>query len=320
MLMGATTSVAVACLAKSASAQSAWPNRQIVFINPFPAGGGTDAFARPLAAQLDQQLNARVIIDNRGGAGGTIGATAAAKTTPDGYTFFVGAAHHAIAPSIYPKLDYDLEKDFIPIGIIARPPQVLVVNASKIKANTLAEFIADAKANPGKYNFGSSGNGTTHHLAGELFQLLTGTKLTHVPYRGAGPAMQDLVGGQIDIMFDGLGTSSNQIASGTIKALAVASPTRSSAIPTVPTAAEAGLAGFEVSTWYALFAIKGTPQDIVDRMTAELLKTLDLASTKDVWGKNGSDIVKLTGKDFGAYVNSEIERWTKVVKDAGVKL
>jgi tripartite-type tricarboxylate transporter receptor subunit TctC len=141
-----------------------------------------------------------------------------------------------------------------------------------------------------------------------------------VPYRGAGPAMQDLVGGQIDIMFDGLGTSSNQIASGTIKALAVASPTRSSAIPTVPTAAEAGLAGFEVSTWYALFAIKGTPQDIVDRMTAELLKTLDLPSTKDVWGKNGSDIVKLTGKDFGAYVNSEIVRWAKVVKDAGVKL
>ena len=320
VLVSAAATATMSGLANPAFAQSVWPNRQIMFINPFPAGGGTDAFARPLAAQLDQQLNVRVIIDNRGGAGGTIGATAAAKTTPDGYTFFVGAAHHTIAPSIYPKLDYDLEKDFIPVGIIARPPQVLVVNPTKVKANTLAEFIAEAKANPGKFNFGSSGNGTTHHLAGELFQILSGTKLTHVPYRGAGPAMQDLIGGQIDIMFDGLGTSSNQIASGTIKALAVASSTRSSAIPAVPTAMEAGLAGFEVSTWYALFAIKGTPQDIVDRMTAELLKALDLPSTKDVWAKNGSDIVKVTGKDFGTYVNSEIMRWGKVVKDAGVKL
>jgi tripartite-type tricarboxylate transporter receptor subunit TctC len=320
MLAGAAASVVIGGLAQPAMGQSAWPTRQIVFINPFPAGGGTDAFARPLAAQLDQQLNARVIIDNRGGAGGTIGAAAAAKATPDGYTFFVGAAHHSIAPSIYPKLEYDLEKDFIPIGIIARPPQVLVVNPNKIKANTLAEFIAEAKANPGKFNFGSSGNGTTHHLAGELFQILSGTKLTHVPYRGAGPAMQDLIGGQIDLMFDGLGTSANQITSGTVKALAVASSTRSSAIPTVPTAAEAGLAGFEVSTWYALFAIKGTPQDIVDRMTTELLKALDIPAIKETWGKNGSDIVKLSGKDFGTYVNSEIARWGKVVKDASVKL
>jgi tripartite-type tricarboxylate transporter receptor subunit TctC len=307
-------------LARPAIAQSAWPNRQITLLNPFPAGGGTDAFARPFAAQLDQQIGQRVLIDNRGGAGGTVGAAAAAKMTPDGYTFFVGAAHHTIAPAIYPKLDYDLEKDFIPIGLLARPPQVIVANPTKVKANTLPELIAELKANAGKYNFGSSGNGSTHHLAGELFQLASGTKLTHVPYRGAGPAMQDLVAGNIELMFDGLGTSANQITSGTIKGIAVASPNRSAAIPNVPTSKEGGLDGYEVSTWYALWAIKGTPQDIVDRMTAELVKSLDSTPIKDAWARNGSDVVKLTGKDFGAYVTSEIARWGKVVRDAKVTL
>ncbi|MGL4636234.1 MAG: Bug family tripartite tricarboxylate transporter substrate binding protein [Beijerinckiaceae bacterium] len=316
--LGATT--AASLVPSSAKAQAGWPGRSITFINPFPAGGGTDAFARPLAAQLDQQLNQRIVIDNRGGAGGTIGAAAAAKMAPDGYTFFIGAAHHTIAPAIYPKLEYDLEKDFIPMGLIARPPQVIVVNPAKVKANTMAEFIAELKANPGKYNFGSSGNGSTHHLAGELFQIVSGTKITHVPYRGAGPAMQDLIGGQIEIMFDGLGTSASQINSGTVKAIAVASPNRSPAIPNVPTAKEAGLNDFEVSTWYAMWAIKGTPQDIIDKMTGELVKALDSAPIKDAWGKNGSDIIKLTGKDFGSYVSSEIARWGKIVKDGGVKL
>jgi tripartite-type tricarboxylate transporter receptor subunit TctC len=307
-------------LAMPAIAQSGWPNRQITWLNPFPAGGGTDAFARPLAAYLDQQLGTRTIIDNRGGAGGTVGASAAAKANPDGYTFFVGAAHHTIAPSIYPNLDYDLEKSFVPIGLIARPPQVVSANPQKVKANTLAELIADAKANPNKYNYGSSGNGSVHHMAGELFQIATGIKMTHIPYRGVGPAMQDLVAGNIELMFDGLGSSANQIQAGTLKCLAVAAPQRSSAIPNVPTTKEAGLDGYEVSTWYALWAIKGTPQDIVDRMTAELLKALDAPQIKDTWEKNGSEIIKLTGKNFGAYVTSEIARWGKVVKDAGVRL
>ncbi len=304
----------------SARAQGAWPARQITWLNPFPAGGGTDAFARPLAAQMDQQLNARIIIDNRGGAGGTVGASAAAKMAPDGYTFFVGAAHHTIAPWIYPNLDYDLEKSFIPIGMIARPPQVISVNPQKVKAKTLAEFIADAKANPNKYNYGSSGNGSVHHMAGELFKIAAGVQLTHVPYRGVGPAMQDLVAGNIDLMFDGLGSSANQIQAGTLNALAVAAPERSPAIPNVPTSREAGLPGYEVSTWYALWAIKGTPEPIVERMTAELLKALDAAPIKEAWARNGSEIIKLTGKEFGAYVTSEIARWGKVVKDAGVKI
>jgi tripartite-type tricarboxylate transporter receptor subunit TctC len=307
-------------IAMPAIAQSGWPNRQITWLNPFPAGGGTDAFARPLAAVMDQQLNARIIIDNRGGAAGTVGASAAAKMSPDGYAFFIGAAHHTIAPSIYPNLDYNLETSFVPIGMIARPPQVLSVNPAKVKANTLAEFIAEARGNSGKFNFGSSGIGTVHHLTGELFQLLTGAKMTHVPYRGAGPAMQDLVAGNIDLMFDGLGTSANQIAAGTLKGLAVCAPSRSSAVPNVPTAKEGGLADFEVATWYAMWGIKGTPQDIIDRMTAELLKAFDNPTVKDAWAKNGSEIIRMTGKDFGAYVTSETARWGKVVRDANIKV
>jgi len=312
--------VAAPAYLRHASAQSAWPSRQITWLNPFPAGGGTDAFARPLAAQFDQQMGTRTIIDNRGGAGGTVGASAAAKAAPDGHTIFVGAAHHTIAPWVYPNLDYDLEKSFVPIGIIARPPQVISVNPQKVQAKTLAEFIADAKANPTKYNFGSSGNGSVHHMAGELFKIAAGVQLTHVPYRGVGPAMQDLVAGNIEMMFDGLGSSANQIQAGTLKALAVAAPERSSAIPDVPTSKEAGLPGFEVSTWYALFAMRGTPEAIVDRMQAELLKALDQPNIKDAWEKNGSAVIKVTGKDFGDYVSSEIARWGKVVKDAGVKI
>jgi tripartite-type tricarboxylate transporter receptor subunit TctC len=303
----------------SASAQS-WPQRPVNLIVPFPAGGGTDAYARPLAAQLEKQLNQRFLIDNRGGAGGTIGASAAAKAEPNGYTFLVGAAHHTIAPTLYPKLDYDIEKDFIPVAVIAMPPQVIVVNPGKVDAKTLAEFITYAKANPGKINYASAGIGTTHQTAGELFKIMTGTNLNHVPYRGAGPAMQDLVAGHVHAMFDGLGSSANQIQSGTLRALAVAAPTRSPAIPDVPTAAEAGLKGYEVSTWYAIFAPKGTPQPIVDQLTAELRKAFDADVIKEAWKKNGSPTPTLVGAEFGKFVSSEVARWGKVVKDAGIKI
>ena len=313
--------VAAALLPCAAFAQ-AWPGaKQITFLNPFPAGGGTDAFARPLAPILDQLLGQRIIIDNRGGAGGTVGAAAAAKMEPDGYTFFVGAAHHTIAPAIYPNLPYDLEKDFIPIGMIAMPPQVVAMSPKALPGvNTLAEFMAYAKANPGKINFASSGNGTTHHMAGELFKLTTGLDLTHVPYRGAGPAMQDLVSGVVHVMFDGLGSSAPQIQGGTIKGLAVAAAKRSDAVPDVPTAIESGVKGYEVSTWYALWAIKGTPQPIIDRMQAELKKALATEQIKSHWAKNGSEVPNLYGADFGKFVNSEIARWGQVVKAANVKL
>jgi tripartite-type tricarboxylate transporter receptor subunit TctC len=310
---------AVALMAIPAAAQQ-WPRRPISLIVPFAAGGGTDAFARPLAQQLDNQLGMRVIVENRAGAGGNTGAAAAARAEPDGHTFFVGATHHVIAPAMYSNLNYDLQKEFIPIGMISRVPHVVVVHPQKVTAKTLPELVAYAKANPGKLNYGSAGAGTAHHLAGEMFKLLTGTTIVHVPYRGAGPAMQDLLAGQIDMAFDGLGSSAAQISGGNIRALAVASPTRVKAFPDLPTATEAGVPGYEVSTFYALWAPKGTPQAIIDRMTKELQTALQAPSIQEAWARQGSEIPTLTGSEFGTFVGSEIARWAKVVKEADVKL
>ena len=310
----------LAGLAWSPAQAQSWPEKQITFVVPFAAGGGTDAFARPLAAQLDTQLGKRVLIENRAGAGGTVGASAAAKAAPDGYTFFVGAAHHAIAPSLYPKLDYDFEKDFVAVALIARPPQVVVVNPDKVAAKTLKEFIDYLHANPGKLNYGSAGAGTTHHLAGELFKIVTKTNLQHVPYRGAGPAMQDLIAGHVPVVFDGLGSSAGPIRAGQLRALAVAAPKRVAAFPDLPTAAEAGLSGFEVSTWYGLFAPKGTPPAIIERMTKELRTAMQTPSIKEAWERNGSDVPDVTGAAFATMVSAEIARWRKVVNEANVKL
>jgi tripartite-type tricarboxylate transporter receptor subunit TctC len=318
---GALLGLAAAMLLSAGQARAdAWPQRAISFIVPFAAGGGTDAFARPLAQQLDNQLKQRVLIENRAGAGGTAGAAAAARATPDGYTFFVGATHHAIAPAIYPNLSYDLERDFIPIAMISRPPHVVVVNPKRVTAKNLGELIAAAKANPDGLTYASAGLGTTHHLAAELFKLITGTKIRHVPYRGAGPAMQDLVAGQVDMAFDGLGSSAGQITGGHINALAVAAPSRNPAIPNVPTAAEAGVQGYDVATWYGIWAPKGTPTEIVERMRSEVGKALETTYIKETWERNGSDVPKVAGDAYGAFVTSEIARWGKVVRDAGVKI
>ncbi len=304
----------------TAGAQT-WPARPVTLVVPFPAGGGTDAFARPLAVQLGKQLSQSVIIDNKGGAGGTLGASFAAKQAGDGYTFFVGAVHHAIAPSFYPKLDYDITRDLVPLTVIATPPQVVVVNEKKIPVSDLKALIVYAKANPGKLNFGSAGSGTSHHLAGELFKQQTKVFITHIPYRGAGPALQDLLGGQIDLMFDGLGSSAQHIRGGRIKALAVASKTRAPGFPDIPTAAEAGLPGYEVATWYGIWAVKGTPQAIQDRMHAEVLKALASPEIKDAWNKNGSDNnVAMSPTAFAAFLNAEIARWKIVTATSGAKL
>ena len=239
-------------------AAAQWPERPVTLIVPFPAGGGTDTFARPLAQQLTQQLGHSVVIDNKGGAGGTVGAGVAAKARPDGYTFFMGGAHHALAPSLYKSLNYNIQKDFVPVALVAQPPQVVVINASKLPVKTLQEFIDYAKKRPGDINFGTAGKGSTHHLAGELFAMQTGIKLVDVPYQGAGPMLSALIGGQVDLAFDGLGSSSNHIRSGTIKPLAVAASERSPSLPDVPTAAEAGVPNYVVSTWYAIWAPAGT--------------------------------------------------------------
>ncbi len=310
---------AATLLSLAAPAQT-WPERPITLVVPFPPGGGTDAFARPLAAHLTRQIGKQVIIDNRGGAGGTLGAAIAAKAAPDGYTFFVGGAHHAIAPSVYKNLSYDIEKSFAPITLIAQPPQVIVVNAERVKETTLKDLIAALKRNPGKLNYASAGNGSAHHLAGELFKVQTKTFITHIPYRGAGPALQDLIAGQVDLMFDGLGSSAPHLKSNRIRALAVAAKKRAPAFPDVPTAAEAGLPGYEVSTWYAMWAPKGTPQAIVDRMHAEVHKAMATPELRQLWANAGSETPTTSQAEFGAMLSAEIKRWAEVVKVAGIEI
>ena len=304
----------------SVQAQSAWPAKAVTLIVPFPAGGGTDAFARPMAAQFARLTGKQLVIDNRGGAGGTLGASIAAKAAPDGYTLFMGAVHHAIAPSMYPKLDYDLERDLVPLILVASVPQVLVVNPRKISAANFKEFLAYAKANPAKLNYGSAGNGTSHHLAGELFKQQTGTFITHIPYRGAGPALQSLIAGDVDLMFDGLGSSANHIKGGRIKALMVAGAQRNPAFPDVPCAAELGLPEYNDTTWYGIGAPKGTPADIQARATDEIRKACTTDEAKAVWAGQGADFPNLAGPQFAAFINAEIKKWAKVVKASGARL
>jgi tripartite-type tricarboxylate transporter receptor subunit TctC len=304
-----------------AHAQSgAWPNKPVTVVVPFPSGGGTDAFARPLSAVLTRQLGKQVIIDNRGGAGGTVGGTIAAKSAPDGYTFFMGAVHHAIAPAMYPKLEYNIETDFMPVGLVSSVPQVIVVNPGRVPVDDLKALLELVRKNPGRLNYGSAGNGTSHHLAGELFKLQTRTFITHIPYRGAGPALQDLIGGQVDMMFDGLGSSATHIKSGRIKALAVASTKRAPGFPDVPTAAEAGVPTYQVATWYGLWAPKGTPRDIVERMQAEMTKAFATPELQATWNSLGTETPNVYGDAFAKFVSSEVKRWGEVVRSSGAKL
>ena len=303
-----------------ARAQSAWPTKPVTWVVPFPAGGGTDAFARPLTAVLTRNTGKQFIIDNKGGAGGTVGASIAAKAAPDGYNFFMGAVHHAIAPSMYPKLDYKLETDFVPVGLIASVPQVVVVHPGRVPVKDLAGLLDFLRKNPGKLNYGSAGNGTSHHLAGELFKLQTKTFITHIPYRGAGPALQDLIAGQVDMMFDGLGSSATHIKGGRIKALAVASRQRAPGFGELPTSSESGLASYQVATWYGLWAPKGTPKEIVDKMGAEMKTALASDELQKSWNSLGADTPNLYGDAYGKFVSSEVTRWADVVKSSGAKL
>jgi len=297
-----------------------WPGKPVTVIVPFPAGGGTDAFARPLFAMMSKNTGKQFIIDNKGGAGGNVGAGLAARATPDGYSFFMGAVHHAIAPSMYPKLDYQLETDLVPVGLVASVPQVIVVHPQRVPVSDLKSLLDYLRKNPGKLNYGSAGNGTSHHLAGELFKLQTKTFITHIPYRGAGPALQDLIAGQVDMMFDGLGSSANHIKGGRIKAIAVASDKRAPGFPDLPTAAEAGVPTYQVATWYGMWATKGTPKEALDGMQAELKKALYSDELKAAWAGLGANPPNLWGADFGKFVSSEIKRWAEVVKSSGAKL
>ena len=310
----------VATLALGSHAQSAWPAKPVNLIVPFPAGGGTDAFARPLSAQFAKVTGKALVIDNRGGAGGTVGATIASKAAPDGYTLFMGAVHHSIAPSMYPRLDYDIQKDFVPLALVANVPQVLVVNPKNMPYASFKDFLEAVRKSPGKYNYGSAGAGTSHHLAGELFKQQTKTFITHIPYTGAGPSLRDLVGGQVDMMFDGLGSSSTHIKSGRIKALMVSGVKRNPAFPDVPCALELGLPDYTVTTWYGIWAPKGTPADVQTRIVEELRKVAASDELKAIWASNGAEFGSFTPPQFGAFVSSEVKRWAAVVKTAGAKL
>ena len=316
-LLGAAS---LAALSPMAFGQNGWPAKPVMMTVPFPAGGGTDAFARPLAAQFAKQTGKQLVIDNRGGAGGTVGATLASRAAPDGYNLFMGAVHHTIAPSMYPRLDYDLEKDFVPLTLVASVPQVVVVNPKRVDAPNFKAFLELVRRNPGKFNYGSAGSGTSHHLAGELFKQQTNTFITHIPYRGAGPALQDLIAGNVDMMFDGLGSSSNHIKGGRIKALMVAGNKRNAAIPDVPSAAEVGLPDYLVSTWYGLWAPKGTPADVQAHVVDAVRKAIQTDELKAIWAQQGAEFPNLTQQQFGNFVSSEVKRWAAVVKASGAKL
>ena len=301
-------------------AQSAWPTKPVTLIVPFPAGGGTDAFARPLSAQFSRLTGKQLVIDNRGGAGGTLGAGVAAKSAPDGYNLFMGAVHHTIAPFMYAKLDYDLERDLVPLILVANVPQVLVVNPKKVPAVNFKEFIEFVRKNPGRLNYGSAGGGTSHHLAGELFKLQTKTFITHIPYRGAGPALQDLIGGNVDMMFDGLGSSAVHIKSGRVKALMVSGAKRNAAFPDVPCSSELGLPDYTVSTWYGIWTPKGTPVEAQTHAVDEIRKACLTDEAKAVWANQGADFPNLTGAQFDGFIKAELRKWSQVVKASGAKL
>ena len=320
-LLGALAVAALSLpLAISASAQTpAWPTKPVKLINPFPAGGGTDVFARPFGAKLGNNLGHTFLIENLGGAGGTIGAQTASTAAADGYTFFIGAIHHTIAESLYLKKSYKLEQAFEPITVLSYVPNVLVIHP-KHPFKSVDELVKYAKANPGKLNYGSAGSGASHHLAGELFKRVAGVDMVHVPYKGIGPMMTDLLGGVVDLAFDGLASSSAQIKGGKLIPLAVTSAQRNPLLPDVPTMVELGYKDFTMTTWYALWGIKGSPQPILDKMHAETLKVLADADIKKIWDQAGATAGGQSPKEFAGFISSEIAKWGKVVKDSNIKI
>ena len=305
----------------STSYAQTWPAKPVRLINPFPAGGGTDTFARPLSAQLTKQTGHQFIIENIGGAGGTVGAAVAARAAPDGYTFLIGAVHHTIAPSIYPKLSYDIEKDFVPVTLLAIMPFVIAVQPTKLpQVKTVKDLVDYAKANPGKLNFGSPGSGTSQHLTGELFKLGQGIDMQHIPYKGMGPAMQDFLGGSLDVLIDGMSATAAQIRAGKARPLGLMASQRSPQYPDIPTLTELGYPNNEVSQWYAVWAIKGTPPEIVDRMYKEVAKALEDPAIKANWAAAAADAGGMPPAEFGKFVRVEMDRWAKVAKASGAKV
>lgn len=295
----------------------AWPAKPITLIVPFPAGGTTDVLARALGERLQTALGQPVIIESKPGAGATLGADLVAKAKPDGYTLLVGAVHHTIASSVYKKLPYDFQKDFAPITEIALVPNVLVVNAST-PARNVAELVALIKAQPGKHNYGSNGNGTAQHLIGTQFQNLTGTEIQHVPYKGSGPLATDLLGGQISMSFDTVTPVLPHIKAGKLRALAVTTARRSGALPDVPTLDEAGLKGFDIGTWFGVLAPSATPKDVVARLNAEMVKIIKSQEFGKRMAEIGAEPIGNTSEQMAQQIKVETDKFARLVKEAKV--
>lgn len=321
----AFTGAAIISMASQSLAQTAWPTKAVRIVVPFAPGGTTDILARAVAPELSKAFGQSFIVDNRGGAGGNLGADIVAKSPADGYTLLMGTVGtHGINKSLYSRLPYDPQKDFAPITLVAGVPNVMVMNTEKAKAlriNSVPDFIAYAKAHPGQFNMASSGNGTSIHLAGELFKTMTGTFMTHIPYTGSGPAMMGMVSGTVDVMFDNLPSAMPQIKGGKLKAFAVTSSQRSAAMPELPTIEEAGgLKGFEASSWFGLLAPAGTPADVVLKLQQETAKALNSPTIKEKLLAQGAIPSGNTPQQFTAFIDAEIKKWAPVVKASGAKV
>jgi tripartite-type tricarboxylate transporter receptor subunit TctC len=312
-----TAALLLAAFATAASAQS-WPTaKPITLVVPFPAGGTTDVLARALADKLGTALGQTVIVESKPGAGATLGADFVAKSRPDGYTLLMGAIHHTIAPAVFKKVPYDLQKDFAPITIVALVPNVLVVNANN-PAKNVADLVAQAKAKPNQLNYGSNGNGTAQHLIGTQFENMNGIEITHIPYKGSGPLVTDLIGGQVTMSFDTITPVLPHIKSGKLKPLAVTTGKRSSALPDVPTLAEAGLKGFDIGTWFGVLAPVATPKDIMARLNAEAVKIIQSPDFRKRMDEIGAEPIGNTAEQMGRQIHDDVEKFAKLVKDAKV--
>ena len=317
LLRAVAASFALTLTAATMSAAAAYPEKSVRMIVPYPPGGITDIVGRAVAERLSKTLGQPIVVDNRAGAGGTIGATLGARSTPDGYTLFVGtSATNGTNPSTYRNLSYKPETDFAPVALVATAPLMIIVNPS-VPAKTLPEFIAYMKSNPNKVNFASTGNGGSVHLTSELFAMQTGTKMQHIPYKGSSPALTDLMGGQVQVMFDNVPSAAPLARSGKVRALAVTSTKRTALAPDTPTVAESAVPGFESLSWIAVYAPAGTPAEIVRKLNEainEALKHPDLLST---FQKAGLDPVGGTPEDLAKYQTAEIAKWSNVVKTIG---
>jgi tripartite-type tricarboxylate transporter receptor subunit TctC len=297
-----------------------WPTKSVTIVVPFPPGGTTDMVARTLAESLTKSLGQPVVIESKPGAGTTLGADHVAKSRPDGYTLLMGAVHHTIAPSVYKKLPYDFQKDLVPVTTVAMVPNVLSVNAAQTPAKNVAELVALAKATPGKLSYGSNGNGTAQHLIGTLFQLQTGTQLLHIPYKGSAPLTTDLLAGQVTMSFDSVTPVIQHVRAGKLRALAVATPTRSSLLPDVPTMQEAGLKGFDIETWYGVLAPAGTPQAVLTRLNSEMLKIIKSTDFAQKMRDAGCEPLGSTPAEMGKRIADETAKFAKIVQDGKIAI